>query len=222
LTLVDGMSFAQTDVMFKATKRVATTAALLATLYAARQYFRNWGATKTEAQLRLPGDALVGDPAVQTTEAVDIDVPANAVWTYLLRIAQDRAEGLQNLTGESRPLAVGDVLRWAPPGWVGLGDGLTLRVAEIVPEKHVVLTAMQPNLRWSAVWSIHLQPHWDDRVRLLARLRIALRYPGEVLVTELASPLLALGSRGLLLGIKHRAERLPVTEPAHPRPAETV
>jgi hypothetical protein len=39
-------------------------------LYAARRYFRNWGTTKEECRVRLPGDELVGKPAVQTTEAV--------------------------------------------------------------------------------------------------------------------------------------------------------
>ena len=61
--------------MANMTKRIAETAALLAVLYAARRYYRNWGATKAECQMRLPGDALVGDPAIQTTEAVYIDAP---------------------------------------------------------------------------------------------------------------------------------------------------
>jgi len=83
-----------------------------------------------------------------------------------------------------------------------------------------VLSARRPNLRWNAVWSSHLQPHWEDRVRLLTRARIALRYPGEVFAIELATPVIALSTRGLLLGIKHRVERLPMTEPTPPLPAK--
>lgn len=49
----------------------------------------------------LPGDALVADPAIQTTEAVYIDAPVAAVWPWLVQMGQDRGgfygcEGLKN------------------------------------------------------------------------------------------------------------------------------
>ena len=206
--------------MANTTKRIAQTAALFTAFYCARRYYRNWGATKAESQMRFPGDALVSDPAVQTTEAVDIDATASAVWLWLLRMGQDRGErydteGLRSPVAQhdSEGLRVGDGIRLAPEGWMGFPDGLTLRVDEIVPEKYVVLDAMRSAPHWNAVLSIHLQPHWEDRVRLLARARIALRYPGEVFVMELARPLIALGTRALLLAVKRRAERLTATEP---------
>jgi len=176
-TLADGAPPTQTGAMANMTRRITETAALFAMLYAARRYYRNWGATKAECQMRLPGDALVADPAIQTTEAVYIDAPSSAVWPWLLQIGQDRGgfygcEGLRNLAGlrhrdadrvhpEWQQLAVGDVVRLAPEGWMGLPDGLTLSVAEIVPEKYIVLNATRPDLRWNAVWSFHLQPHWE-------------------------------------------------------------
>ncbi|KAA1249856.1 SRPBCC family protein [Mycobacterium simiae] len=209
--------------MATTTIRIAEAAVLCAVLYGTRRYYRNWGATKEEARMRLPGDSLVGDPATQTTEAVCIGAPASAVWPRLLQLGQDRGgcyglAGLKNLAGlrctdadrvhpEWQHLAVGDVVRLAPEGWLGLQDGLTLRVAEIVPEKTLVLNATRDDQRWNAVWSFHLQPHWEDRVRLLTRTRIALRHPGEVFALELVRPLISLGTRGLLLGIKRRVER---------------
>jgi hypothetical protein len=186
-------------------KRIAETAAALAMLYGARRYYRNWGATKAECRMLLPGDTLVADPAIQTTEAVYIDAPVSSVWPCLLQMGQSRL--VDRDRPESRQLAVGDVIRVAPEGWLGLPDGVTLSVAEIVPEKYVVLNATRPDLRWNAVWSFHVQPHWEDRVRLLTRARIALRHPGEVFAMELVRPVIALGTRGLLLGIKHRVER---------------
>src|SRR6185312_10816707 len=72
------------------TKRTAETAASLAILYGARRYYRNWGTRKSESRMLLPGDALVGDPAIQTTEAVYIDAPVSAVWPWLLQIGQGR------------------------------------------------------------------------------------------------------------------------------------
>ena len=206
--------------MANMTKRIAQTTALLTVLYCTRRYYRNWGATKAESQMRFPGDTLVSDPAVQTTEAVDIDATASVAWSWLLQIGQDRGErydvdGLRSPVeqDDSEGLRVGDTVRLAPEGWMGLPDGVTLRVAEIVPEKYVVLNAMRSEPRWNAVLSFHLQPHWEDRVRLLARARIALRYPGEVFVMELARPVIALGTRALLLAVKRRAERRTLTEP---------
>jgi hypothetical protein len=210
------------------TRRIAKAVALLAALYGARRYYRNWGATKAECQMLLPGDNLVANPAIQTTEAVYIDAPVSAVWPWLLQMGQDRGafygyEGLKYLAGfrhhdadqihsEWQELQVGDLVRLAPEGWMGLSDGVTLTVAEIVPEKYIVLNATRDGLRGNAVWSFHLQPHWEDRVRLLTRARFGLRHPGQVFAMELVKPLIALGTRGLLLGIKHRVKRLSMAE----------
>ncbi|MGZ4509758.1 MAG: SRPBCC family protein [Mycobacterium sp.] len=199
-------------------RRITETAALLAVLYGARRYYRNWGATKAESQMPLPGDTLVADPAIQTTEAVYIDAPVSAVWPWLVQLGHRDADRVHP---EWQRLAVGDQVRLAPEGRLGLPDGVTFSVAQIVPGKCLVLSAARPGGRWHAVWSFHIQPHWEDRVRLLTRARIALRHPGEVFVMELARPGIALGTRGLLLGVKHRVERL-ATAPVAPRPvAET-
>lgn len=225
----------QTGGMANVKRRIAKTTALLVVLYGARRYYRNWGATKAECQMTLPGDALVADPAIQTTEAVYIDAPLSAVWPWLVQMGQDRSgfygcEGLKNLAGhghhdavrihpEWQRLEVGDLVRLAPEGWMGLPQGVTLTVAEIVPEKYLVLNATRPDQRWNAVWSFHLQPHWEDRVRLLTRVRVGLRYPGEVFAMELVRPVIALGTRRLLLGVKHRVERPPTTAPTQQQPA---
>ncbi len=195
------------------TKRITETAALLTVLYGVRRYYRNWGATKAECQMPLPGDALVADPAIQTTEAVYIDAPVSEVWPWLVQLGGPNPEWQR--------LAVGDRARLAPEGWMGLPGGVTLRVAEIVPEKYLVLTAGRPGQRWNAVWSFHIQPHWEDRVRLLTRARIALRHPGEVFAMELVRPGIALGTRGLLLSIKHRVERPLTSAPGQQPIAET-
>jgi hypothetical protein len=197
--------------MKPATKRIAQSAALMAVLYGARRYYRNWGATKEECRMRLPGDELVGDPVLQATEAVWIDAPPSAVWPWLMQIGQNRGglysyQALQNLLGlrlhnadrvhpEWQQLALGDIVRLAPNGWMGLRDGLTLNVEAIKPERSIVLWATPPDLP-QAVWSFHLQPHWEDHSRLLTRARVGLRHPGEVFALELARPVIALMTRG--------------------------
>ena len=85
-------------------RKLVQVAARVALLYAARRYYRNWGTTKEECRMFLPGDELVGRPAVETTEGVWIDAPTSAVWPWLVQMGQDRGglysyETLENLVG---------------------------------------------------------------------------------------------------------------------------
>lgn len=203
--------------------RVAGLAALTGAAYAALRYYRNWGTTKAECQMRLPGDELVGEPIVQATEAISIDAPPAAVWPWLLQIGQDRGgfynhETLGRLTGlrfrnaervhpEWQHLAVGDTVRAAPIGWLGYPDGVTYTVTRIVTEEHLVLRAGTSGPPWNAVWSFHLTPAGLDGTRLLVRLRHGLRHPGEVAAVEALRPAAALGIRAVLRGIRRRVEQ---------------
>lgn len=205
-------------------------AAMAAAGFAARRYYRNWGATKDECRLVLPGDELIGRPATQTTQAVWIDAPASAVWPWLVQMGQDRGglysyEALENLVGlkihnadrihpEWQHLAPGDVVRLVPEGWMGLRRGVALPVVAVAAEEAIVLREERADVPWDAVWSFHLVPHWEDRCRLLVRTRTRLRHPGEVLGIELTGPVTALMTRGMLLGLKRRAERAPAGPPA--------
>jgi hypothetical protein len=178
--------------MATATNRIAKAAALIAALYGARRYYRDWGATKAECRMMLSGDTSVANPAVQTTEAVYIDAPASAVWPLLMQL--------------------GDRARLAR-----LPRGVTLAVAEAVPEKDLVLSVGKAGGGRKAVWSFHIQPHWEDRVRVLTRARIALRHPGEIFAVELLRPAMTLGTRAVLLGVKRRVERrIPSVRPQQP------
>lgn len=204
-------------------KNVVRVAGALALLYTARRYYRNWGTTKDECQMRLPGDELVRPPAVQSTEGVTINASASAVWPWLVQMGQGRGglytyETLENLVGLRSPnadriysewqrLSPGDVVRLAPKGWMGLRDGLALSVEQVVEQEAIVACTAIRAVPLNGVWSIHLLPRGQDQSRLLIRTRARLRHPGEVLAVELAGPIIALMTRGMLLGIKQRAER---------------
>ncbi|UMB70880.1 SRPBCC family protein [Mycobacterium paraterrae] len=199
--------------------KIAVVAALL---YAARRYYRNWGTTKGECKAPLPGDEMLGEPAIQVTEAIWIDSPPAIVWPLLLRMGLGRgARGsrfaLENMAGlrmhesersgrEWKPLAAGDTLRLKPDGWMGLRGGLAFRVEAVTPERDIVLSAVAPALP-NVVWSFRLQSQTATHTRLLARARVGLRHPGEVVVVELARPAIALLIRKVLLRIKDQAQR---------------
>jgi len=204
--------------------RIIRAAAAAALLYAARRYYRNWGTTKEECRMSLPGDELVGRPVDRTTEGVWINASAGSVWPWLVQMGQDRGglysyQTLENLVGlhyhnadcihpEWQSVARGDKIRLVPRGWMGLRQGFSMHVVDVVEGQCIVLSATPAGQPSEVVWSFHLVPHWDDRCRLLIRTRAQLRHPGEVLFTELAGPARALLTRGILLGIKRRAEAL--------------
>ena len=100
----------------------------------------------------------------------------------------------------------GDTIRLVPKGWMGLREEIALQVVEVADQQSIVLRA-SAGREWDVVWSFHVIPHWDDRCRLLIRIRTPLRHPGQALVTELAGPARALMTRGMLLGIKRRAQQ---------------
>lgn len=203
-------------------RHVMEAVAVSALLYGARRYYRNWGTTKQECRQKLPGDELVRSPALQSTEGVWIDAPVEAVWPWLTQLGQDRAgfytfETIESLLGldfqgdttihpEWQQLSPGDPVRLAPPGWLGRKNGLLLTVARIVDNSTIVLGGAPPDFPWHAVWSFHLEPHYDGQCRLLVRTRAGLRHPGQLFVTELAGPAVTLTVRGMLLGIKERVE----------------
>lgn len=211
----------------KAIRRLLTATALL---YGARRYFGNWGTTKGESEGPLPGDELVRAPVLQATEAVWIDAPVYEVWPWLVQMGQDRGglysyEKLENAFGlryhnadrihpEWQQLEVGDTVRLVPEGWFGIADGVEMTVAGICPRQSIVLRAERSRLPWDIVWSFHLFPHGCDCCRLLIRSRLALRHPGEVVAAEMVGPARAFIIRGMLIGIKRRAEQAPNTSVA--------
>lgn len=219
------------------TGNLARIAGVIALLYAARRYCRNWGTTKEETHTRLPGDELVRRPSVQSTEGVWIDAPPSAIWPWLVQIGQDRGglysldtvadlvgldyENAHRVHPEWQQLTAGDTIRLAPEGWLGLRHGLKLTVEQVTPERTLVLRGAPPGFPWEAVWSFHLLPRWQDRCRFLVRTRARLRHPGEVLGVELAGPVTSLVARGLLLGIKRRvdAAQTPMSDPVNVVPA---
>lgn len=157
----------------------------VAGLVGLRQFYRNWGTTKGECRLLLPGDNLVHAPAVQTTEGVWVDASAAAVWSELLRTLRDRAD-------MGRRLA-------APLHVVQMSEGSV-----------IVLQSTPRGVHAGAVWSVSVIPHGADRCRVLLRCRIGLRHPGQVIGVELLGPVRALVTRAMLRGLQRRAERVPL------------
>src|SRR5207342_3898151 len=70
-----------------------------------RRPILNWGATRAEAQARLPGDELLEDADGVATRAITIDAPAAAVWPWIAQMGPSPRGGaytydwIENLLG---------------------------------------------------------------------------------------------------------------------------
>ncbi|GFG50307.1 hypothetical protein MAGR_17480 [Mycolicibacterium agri] len=189
---------------FGMTTKWVRAAAALGLLYAARRYYRNWGTTKDECQIELPGDELVKQPATRTTEGITVDASAEAVWQALMQRFDPDAEGLKP----------GEVIRIDPYGWWRLPRNMVLTVERVVDGSAVILRGAPPQFPWRTVISLHVLPRLQDQARLLVRNRTELRRPGEVLLIESTGPIVAFATRRLLLDIKRCAEQSPESQTA--------
>jgi hypothetical protein len=197
---------------------LAAVSVPLAYTLAVRPWHLRWGATDAERTQPLPGDAIVPDGA-QSTRAITIHAPAQAIWPWLVQMGQDRAgfysyDWLERLAGAAihnaeqivpawQHLAVGDLVRtyryiarYEPLGWI---------VAAVEPERALVLRSVDS--RWS--WALVLDPLDARRTRLIARTRDGMMQgplaPLKFLVAEPAHCIMEIG---VLRGIKARAERM--------------
>ncbi|MGM0606185.1 MAG: hypothetical protein ACQETB_11025 [Halobacteriota archaeon] len=212
-------------------RRIGWTAGVALLVGAYWKFFRprmlNWGATPTDVARPFPGDDLLSDPGAESTMAIDISAPPDAVWPWLVQLGQEQAgfysyEWAENLVGlgihnadEIRPewqdLEVGDTVR------LGRADRFpdaTLEVAEFDPEESLVLRTPDDPTWW--IWSFVLDPVDETTTRLLVRSRIRQPENSVVRIASLAAldPISSLMTYGMLQGIRSRAERLARTETA--------
>ncbi|MFC6940655.1 hypothetical protein ACFQE8_11870 [Salinirubellus sp. GCM10025818] len=181
----------------------------------------NWGATPAEVARSLPGDALLPDAGGESTMAITVDAPPDAIWPWLRQLGQEQGgfysyEPAENLVGldihnadrivpEWQDLDVGDTVR------LGRADRFpdaTLEVAAFDPEASLVLRTPDDPPWW--VWAFVLEPIDEATTRLLVRSRIRLPENPVVHVASLVAldPVSSLMTYGMLRGIRRRAEQL--------------
>lgn len=203
----------------------ATGRALLlytAMLILARPLTIRWGTTAEERATALPGDEVQAPGGRYRIEhAVTINAPAGDVFAWLAQIGQDRGgfysyEWLERAFGVDvhnadslvpawQQRKVGDLVRAVQPRYLGgrFGDSLGWRITRFDPGRVMILK------NWGSFVVVPLD---SAQVRLIARTL------GDGTPSFLALPFTPLGmmgfepahfimQRGMLLGIKERAER---------------
>lgn len=193
----------------------------VALVLAIRPWNIQWGTTATERAMPLPGDQLVPVAHYRIDHGITINAPTTAVWPWLIQIGQDRGgfysySALENAIGaqvtnaeaivpEWQSRRVGELVRSAPPNWMGgrFGSDLGWKILELVPGQAIVLEG------WGA---FSLFPINDSTTRMLIRTRgPGLPSVGSVVLSPLGllvfEPAHLIMERRMLLGIKERAER---------------
>jgi len=174
-----------------------------------------WGATDAEIQATYPGDELVAAPLSFVNHAVTINAKPEQIYPWLVQMGADKA-GLYSYTAletmiacpqtnadrihdEWQNLQVGDLVRLCPkdpgpPPYV---------VAQIFPNEAIVLGHME-NGKWVDLWQFVILPQTDGSSRLILRTR-TMAVGG---FWDVIHPGVFVMERGMLLGIKERAEKM--------------
>jgi hypothetical protein len=201
--------------------------------YAALQVLgRRAGSTASERRAAVPGDELVRCPQLRTDHAVTIDAPPDAVWPWLTQMGWHRAgwytprwvdrllfpdnwASLDRLDPAlTRDLRVGDSIPDGPPGTARYD------VVEARPPHLLVLhstTHLPPgwdvryDARFEWTWCFRLTPVGGDRTRVHLRVR-GRGAPWWFIALYVAAlvPADYVMATGMLRGLKHRAEKVPV------------
>lgn len=203
---------------------------LLLYLIAIRPWQARWGATDAEAGMTLPGDSLVLAPENQTTRAITINAPAASVWPWLVQMGQGRGglysyEMLENLIGcdmhnadrivpEWQTIAIGDRVRMYPEGSgpppytiAEIYEGQALVTGHSADPGGVPLTVSEQT-KWTDTWAFVLIPDNQKSTRLIIRSRSAYADPTMSAIMSMVEPGYFIMERGMLTGIKERAERV--------------
>ena len=176
-----------------------------------RRPILNWGATRAEAQSRLPGDELLEDADGVATRAITIDAPANAVWPWIAQMGPSPRGGaytydwIENLLGLDMHSAGRVLPEYQHPQ---VGDTLSygknrMRFERVEPQR--VLATRSEDGNW--VWTFVLDEQ-EGRTRLISRNRF--RLPSLIAKIGMVpmEPASLVMERKMLSGIKQRAERL--------------
>jgi len=170
-----------------------------------------WGATAEEVNRYMSGDELLEDPAFNATRAVEIKVPPEQVWPWLVQMGYKRA-GLYsfgNLDNGGMPSAESIIPEFQN---LKVGDFILpsmLKVVEMEPDSSMLWVFQDIAGQWqNATWSWGLYKTNSGHTRLVSRLRqqYALDSVQEIIPWLIMDPMEIFMMRTTLLGIKRRAE----------------
>jgi len=200
------------------TSLVLTAAFVLAMGYwfIVRPWFLRWGASATDLARSMRGDDAIEGATHSATLGVTIDAAPEQIWPWLLQMGYGRGglysyDWLDRLFGyldapsadtilpRYQHLRVGDEIP------IGRGGGFPVWAIE--PRRALVLSGRGEGFGW--VWQFGLYPVDKRRTRLVSRNSVRTpRTWGAWLFMRAMEPAAFIMTRGMLRGLKRRAEEL--------------
>lgn len=182
-------------------------------LVALLPWMDRWGATDDEIAAAYPGDELVPAPRLFYNRAVSIDAAPEEIFPWIAQLGADKGgmysytwiEGLiqcpqtnaDRIHDEWQGLEPGDKVLMCPDE----NSPPAFEVAMVDPHRTIVMGHQEAGT-WSDVWQFVLLPQADGTTRLVLRSRDA----KEGWIWDVIRPGEFIMVRGMLLGIKERAE----------------
>lgn len=157
-------------------RRALFTALPLIYYFFLRPQLRKWGTHLGESQRRLPGDEIIPSPTFETTHAVNIDAPPEAVWPWIAQMGRELTGyyALDLLMNQGVPSV--DFLRQdlsAPAVDQAMDGGF--RILDATPGRMLLFGGFNLKLPLGAAQDVTylylLERRRDGRTRLLVRRR---------------------------------------------------
>ena len=175
-----------------------------------------WGASEDETDASLLGDELVPSPRITYTRAIPIDSAPEEIYPWIVQLGAERGGwysyqwfetnilrckivNADRIHEEWQDLNVGDKVKMCPDE----NMPPAYKVARIEPNQAIVL-GHQEDGNWVEVWQFILVPQTDGTTRLVIRSRSA----AEGWFWDIIRPGEFIMMRGMMLGIKERAEAM--------------
>jgi hypothetical protein len=174
-----------------------------------------WGATDEEIAASLTGDELVPAPNLLYNRVVTVNAAPEEIYPWIVQLGAERGGmytydwfetnilqceliNADRIHEEWQGLKVGDKVKMCPKeGW-----GPPPYEVAIMELDHAIVLGHQENGVWNDVWQFILLPQADGTTRLVLRGR-DLKSGG---IWDVIRPGVFIMERGMLLGIKARAE----------------
>jgi len=173
-----------------------------------RPWALNWGASREEIALAMPGDSILSHPTFNATRAVTIDATPEEIWPWLVQMGYRRAGfySYDRLDNDGIPSADHLISEFQH---LEAGDSIPLTA-----DHYVTVIGFEPHgsMLWEYegddtttvfTWAWGLYPEADLQTRLVTRLRYRASSIRSRVMLDLFEIVMM---RKCMLGIKQRAE----------------
>ncbi len=175
-----------------------------------RPAYFNWGATKAEIGMKLPGDKFIPPNTIVSTRAININAPRESIFPWIVQTGQNRA-GFNSYSWLENIFAARMVnAHVIHPEWQATKPGDTVYYGK--NQYYDLVRLVKQNEYYSLNgWMFFLQPLDASHTRLIVRypsMEVKQHLVNSFYYYSLFESLHFTMEAGMMMGIKQRAENL--------------